>query len=456
MATQDRNTYADRLLAADRFVEDWRERGREDQDDQTFWNQFLTEVMGIKRVHHVIEYQKQVRVDGSTRKIDAYIPSSKVLIEQKSAGIDLTKKALQSGGAMLTPYEQAMRYAGNLPTSEQPNFVVTCNFLEFRIYDRNEDPAGDNPVIITLEELPQQLRAFSFMVDPINARIAKQTKVNLDAARLIGDLYASISDQYLDKEVSRHDLAVLMVRLLFCLYAEDSGLFENDLFYEYLKEIPAGHGVFREALLKLFTVLNTPQDSRDPYLGDTLASFPYVNGGLFADEIEIPLFTDSIKFQLLQKSSQEFNWSEVSPVIFGSIFESILSGDERRAGGMHYTSVDNIHKVIDPLFLDDLRTEFQKAGTQKPALRKLHDKIASLTFLDPACGSGNFLTETYLELRALENEILSKLLGDQTVIEFEYGRRTTDDGRRTTDDGRRTTDDGNSTEKLVRAGVHQF
>jgi len=409
---------ADRVLAVERFVEEWKDRGQEDEHDETFWNQFLQEVMGIARVHHIIDYQKKVKIDGFWKRIDAYIPASKVLIEQKSKGIDLARKAKQSDGSELSPYDQAFRYASYLPASEQPSYIITSNFSEFRIYDRNNDPAGEKPVVIGLEELPQQLRAFDFIVDPLNLRIARQQQVNIDAARLIGDLYAHIRTQYHDPETSRRDLAVLMVRILFCLYAEDSGLFEHGLFYHYLRVIPAGQGVFRDALIKLFKVLDTPEDKRDAYLGETLSQFPYVNGGLFADEIEIPIFNDNIKYKMLQQASFEFNWSEVSPVIFGSIFESILSGDERRAGGMHYTSVENIHKVIDPLFLDELRLEFQKAGTKKAALRALQDRIASLKFLDPACGSGNFLTETYLELRALENDVLRRLTGEQMPMEF--------------------------------------
>ena len=418
MEARQRGKSADRKLAAERFVQEWKNRGQEDEHDETFWNQFLQEVMGIDRVHHVIDYQKKVKIGNSWKRIDAYIPSSKVLIEQKSKGIDLTKKAKQSDGDELSPFEQAMRYAGYLPISEQPNFVITSNFQAFYIYDRDKDPAGEEPVIIELDELPQQLQAFNFIVDPVNQGIARQKQLNLEAARLIGEVYERISKQYHDPDAARHDLAVLMVRILFCLYAEDSGLFEEGLFYRYLKEIPAGEGVFRDALIKLFKVLNTPTDERDAYLGETLAQFPYVNGGLFADDIEIPIFTNDIKYQMLQKAGYEFDWSEISPVIFGSIFESILSGEERRAGGMHYTSVENIHKVIDPLFLNDLRLEYQKAGNNKSKLRELQDKIASLSFLDPACGSGNFLTQTYLELRSLENEILARLIGDQMAMEF--------------------------------------
>ena len=411
----------DRKLAAQRFAEEWRDGGQEDKHDQTFWNQFLQEVMGIDRVYHIIDYQKRVKIAGTQKRIDGYIAASKVLIEQKSAGTDLTRKATQSDGAQLDAYEQAFRYASYLPANEQPNYIITSNFHEFRIYDRNNDPAGEEPVVISLDELPQQLAAFDFIVRPVHERIARQQQVNLEAAKLMGQLYDKIKHQYHDSETTRYDLAVLMVRIMFCLYAEDSGLFETNLFREFLDDIPTGKGAFRGALIQLFNVLDTPEGQRDPYIGETLAQFPYVNGGLFANEIEIPIFTDDIKNLMLIKMSRGFNWTEISPVIFGSIFESILSGDERRAGGMHYTSVENIHKVIDPLFLDELRLEFQKAGNKKPALRKLQDKMASLTFLDPAAGSGNFLTQTYLELRALENEILSKLLEDTITMDFGEG-----------------------------------
>jgi len=412
-------TSADKALAAERFVDEWRNKGQEDEHTETFWNQFLQEVMSIDRVHHVIDYQKKVKIGRNTKKIDGYIPTSKVLIEQKSHGIDLRKTAKQSDGQELTPYEQGLRYATYLPTSEAPDFIITSNFQEFLIYDRRCDPNGENPIEVLLEELPRQSQVFNFIVDPVNQKISRQQQVNLDAARLIGEVYERISARYHNPDASRHDLAVLMVRILFCLYAEDSGLFERSLFYNYLKEIPAGEGVFRDALIKLFRVLNTPVAERDAYLGEMLSQFPYVNGSLFADDIEIPIVTNDIKFQLLQKAGAEFNWSEISPVIFGSIFESILSGDERRAGGMHYTSVENIHKVIDPLFLDDLRLEFQRAGNHKAKLRELQDKIAALNFLDPACGSGNFLTQTYLELRALENDIIARLIGDQMAMELE-------------------------------------
>ena len=449
-----------RILAAEQFVQQWSDpaRGREISDTQTFWNQFLQDLMQIPRVHHIIEYEKPVRIGRSAKRIDAYIAESRVLIEQKSVNVDLDHTDSSTG---LTPYEQALNYAAHLPTSEQPRYIVTSNFQQFRIYDRENDPSGHSPVTILLTELPQQLTTFSFITDPVTERIIRQQQLNLDAARLIGEIYAEVSKQYdlttlprqhpvgepvqtannpntddssIDStddtattistsntpDCSRHDLAVLMVRLLFCLYAEDAGLFEQRLFHNYLLKIPAGEGHFRRALIDLFKTLNTPLHLRDTLPTETLSQFPYVNGGLFAHHIEIPVFTNDIKFKLLHNASEAFNWSEINPVIFGSIFESILSGDQRRAGGMHYTSVDNIHKVIDPLFLNDLRARLNAAGNNKAQLRDLQNHIASLNFLDPACGSGNFLTQTYLELRSLEDDILKRLHGDQMAMDFAF------------------------------------
>jgi type I restriction-modification system DNA methylase subunit len=410
---REMSTSAERRLAAEKFVEDWRGKGREKQDDQTFWNQFLREVMGLNRTFNEIMYQYDVTFGGSTKYIDAYIPESRVLIEQKSLGIDLDKPEKQSDGIFLSPYQQAERYAKEMDLDEIPRYIITSNFESFKIYDRKNDKEGKDPETVLLEELPEQYHLFDFILHPISEKLARQKQVNLEAARIIGTLYERTKEQYEDPESARHDLAVLMVRFLFCLYAEDSGLFEKNLFFNYLKEVPAGEGVFRRALIDLFKTLNTPYEGRDKYTGDTLKQFPYVNGGLFAEDIEIPIFNNNIKSQLLTVASQGFDWSSIDPTIFGAIFESILSGDERRAGGMHYTSTENIHKVIDPLFLDGLYKELDVAGTEKRKLIALQKKVASLNFLDPACGSGNFLTESYKELRRIENEIIRRLEKNQ-------------------------------------------
>jgi len=402
----------ERRLAADKFVEEWRGKGREDEDDQTFWNQFLQEVMGVARVHHEIDYQKKVKIIGAagTGRIDAYIPSSKVLIEQKSLAIDLDAK--QPGHDDLTPYEQAVRYAQNLPLTERPNYIIVSDFGSFRLYDCRED-FNQAPVAVTLEELPDNLQVFHFLISEINEKIEKEERVNRDAARRIGRLYKLMAGQYRDQDSARHDLSVLMVRILFCLYAEDSGLFDEAQFTSYLKTRMEDLSTLRHALIDVFTTLSTPPEARAANydINEALQQFPYVNGGLFESEIQVPPLTEEIKLELLAHCAN-FNWAPISPVIFGSIFESILSGDERRAGGMHYTSPANIHKVIDPLFLDGLRSELNGAGHERAKLLALQDKMASLKFLDPACGSGNFLTQTYLDLRRMENDILERLYGD--------------------------------------------
>ncbi|MCL2882336.1 MAG: hypothetical protein FWF45_05550 [Coriobacteriia bacterium] len=380
---------AERRLAAEKFAAEWRDRGQEDKHDQTFWSQFLGEVMGVARVHHEIDYQKRVTIPKhGTKRIDGYIAASKVLIEQKSRHIDLDRPATQSDGEELTAYEQAVRYAQWLPAAERPDWIVISNFEAFRIYDTRED-FNQEPICVTLDELPSQLPIFDFLVRPITERLEKQKQVDLKAAQLIGDLYRKIAACYPDPDAMRHDLAVLMVRLLFCLYAEDSGLFDPGAFSSYLQVHSADITAFRYALINIFAVLDTPPDCRAANLDfdEALVQLPYVNGGLFSDDIAVPQLTAEIRLELIVNCARAFDWSQISPVIFGSIFESILSGDQRRAGGMHYTSPANIHKVIDPLFLDELRSELNAAGHDKAKLLALQDKMASLKFLDPACGS---------------------------------------------------------------------
>ena len=336
-----------------------------------------------------------------------------MLIEQKGADIDLRKGYKQSDGSMLTPFQQARRYAGYLPHNMNPRWIVVCNFKEFHIHDMNRP--NDTPEVIKLEELATEYSRLQFLVDTGNERIQKEMQISLQAGELVGKLYDALLKQYnsptSDDELK--SLNMLCVRLVFCLYAEDAGIFgSKTMFHDYLKGFQPKN--VRKALIDLFRVLDTKAADRDPYMDDDLAAFPYVNGGLFADEnIIIPKFTEEIIDLLLTKASEDFNWSEISPTIFGAVFESTLNPETRRSGGMHYTSIENIHKVIDPLFFDGLKAEWAEAkskpiagGSRSKAMNAFHDKLSRLTFLDPACGSGNFLTETYLSLRRLENEII--------------------------------------------------
>ena len=359
-------------------------------------------------------FEEQVHLD-HTSFIDGSIPTTKVLIEQKGLGKDLKKPIKQSDGTLLTPFQQAKRYITELPLSQHPRWVVTCNFEKFFVYDM-ERPGGE-PEEILLENLPTEYYRLSFLVDNENEHLKREMEVSIAAGEMVGVLYDAFHKQYTDpnSEHALKSLNVLCVRLVFCLYAEDAGIFgHHGMFHDYLSEYDTRH--MRKALIELFQVLDTKPADRDPYLKDdnpSLAAFPYVNGGLFANEdIEIPPFTDEIRHILLDNASSDFDWSEISPTIFGAVFESTLNPETRRSGGMHYTSIENIHKVIDPLFMDDLKKEFREIceiAVERTRERKLKDfqqKLATLNFLDPACGSGNFLTETYISLRRLENDVL--------------------------------------------------
>ena len=418
-------TDKEQKAAAKKFAEYWKDKGYEKGESQTFWLSLLKNVLGVDEPEKFIKFEEKVKID-KTSFIDGLISSTHVLIEQKSANKDLRKGIRQSDGSFLTPFQQAKKYSADLPYSERPRWIVTCNFKEFLIYDM-EKPTGE-PESILLKDLPGECYRLKFLTDAGNEDIKREMEVSIKAGELVGILYDEILKQYRDPsaESTLKSLNKLCVRIVFCLYAEDSGLFgEHAKFHDYIKSF-ADKDVkdVRRALIDLFKVLDTKPEERDPYLDEELASFPYVNGGLFADEdIEIPNFNQKIVDLLLRKASEDFDWSEISPTIFGAVFESTLNPETRRSGGMHYTSIENIHKVIDPLFLNDLTEEFNEiAAIKVPATRnrKLKDfqnKLASLTFLDPACGSGNFLTETYLSLRRLENEALKLRFGDQIVID---------------------------------------
>lgn len=399
--------------AAKEFAKQWENKGFEKGESQPFWLSLLGNVFGVEHPESFINFEEQVHLD-HTSFIDGYIPATRVLIEQKSFGKDLNTPIRQSDGSLLTPFQQAKRYITELPVSKHPRWVVTCNFSTFFVYDM-ERPTGE-PERIELKDLPKEFYRLSFLVDAKNTHLEKELAVSIKAGDIVGLLYEALLEQYIDKESpsTHRSLNILCVRLVFCLYAEDAGLFgRKGMFHDYLQQAGLRH--VRAALIDLFRVLDTPAEKRDPYLDDDLAAFPYVNGGLFANEdIEIPQITERIYDLLLNKASANFDWSEISPTIFGAVFESTLNPQTRRKGGMHYTSIENIHKVIDPLFLNDLHREFEEICAGKVLVQRnkklfaFQEKLASLTFLDPACGSGNFLTETYLSLRRLENQVIIK------------------------------------------------
>ena len=409
-------------MAAAEFAERWKGRGYERGESQPFWIDLLTNVFGIETPSDgFITFEDHRMVDASNF-IDGRIRSTKVLIEQKSLGKDLRAGIRQSDGSLLNPFQQARRYVVSLPVSEHPRWIVTCNFSEFLVYDM-EQPNGE-PEQILLENLGKEYYRLMFLVDSKNEHLSKEMQVSMQAGEIVGRIYEALLKQYDDNspEALRW-LNILCVRIVFCLYAEDAGVFGHDQFHNFLVTYEVKD--LRRALQDLFEVLNTPTDKRSKYLQEELKAFPYTNGGLFAEEIEIPQFTEELKRTLLQNASLDFDWSEISPTIFGAVFESTLNPETRRSGGMHYTSIENIHKVIDPLFLNDLRRELDEIleeKVEKQRIRKLNayqDRLAALTFLDPACGSGNFLTETYLSLRRLENECIRERYHGQAFLGFE-------------------------------------
>ena len=412
---------AEKRAAIKQFIDDWKGRGDEKQDTQSFWLSLLRTVYDVNNPATFIEFEKPVQLSHQSY-IDGYIATTRVLIEQKGAAIDLSKGQKQSDGSFLTPFGQARRYAGYLPHELNPRWIVVCNFTEFQIHDMNRP--NDEPQVVRLEDLEKEYHRMNFLVDTGDENTQRELHLSIAAGELVGELYDALLAQYKDPEdpETLRSLNMLCVRLVFCLYAEDAGVFgRHNMFHDYLKDYAVKD--VRMALLHLFEVLNTPEDERDPYMDEALLAFPYVNGGLFADNnVVVPRLDEHIVEIILKRASADFDWSEISPTIFGAVFESTLNPETRRSGGMHYTSIENIHKVIDPLFLDELRDELNAIKQitvekkRNQALEAYQDKLASLTFLDPACGSGNFLTETYISLRRLENDALRLRLDKQITF----------------------------------------
>ena len=406
--------------AAKAFVEKWQGRGYEKGETQLFWVELLQTVYGVENPASYMECEVQVQLE-NTSFIDIYLPATKVMIEQKSINKDLSKAIRQSDGTMLTPLQQLKRYAAALGYFKYPRWGITCNFQEFYIYDMGQ-PNGE-PAVLKLEDLPTEYHRLNFLVDAGDDRIKQELEISLNAGALVGRMYEMLLKQYGDNptEEMLKSLNMLIVRIVFCLYAEDAGIFgRRNMFHDYLADVSPRH--FRRALVDLFEVLDTPDNARDPYMDKVLAEFPYVNGGLFANtQLLIPHFSQEC-IELLMNVACPFSWEGISPTIFGAVFESTLSAKIRRSGGMHYTSLENIHKVIDPLFLNDLQKEYEaiaeipQTKVQKQKLEAFQDKLAGLKFFDPACGSGNFLTETYISLRRLENKVIDRLTKGQIVL----------------------------------------
>ena len=389
----------DIALYAKDFSMDWHERGYEKGETQKFWLSLLNKIFRVNEPDKIINFEVPV----PNGYIDAYIPATKVLIEQKSFDVPLDNEV----------FAQAKRYADALPDDKRPRWIITCNFQEFKIYKPNRP----EPTVIKLRDLRYNFQRLNFLIDFAADDAPPDEKISKDALHIISQIYDAFANNYKKNKVANYedDLNKICTRLVFCLYAGDAHIFDANQFFNYLQSFNDDQR--NAALQNLFHVLNTPENQRDN-LPDDLKSFPYVNGGLFDENISFPTFNKTVGNPTASigafNARKKFSWHEISPPIFGAMFESTFSRDNRqRASGMFYTSVENIHKVIDPLFLDDLRAEFdaikRKRKDKVRELNNFQDKIAALKFLDPACGSGNFLTETYLSLRRLENEILEEL-----------------------------------------------
>lgn len=414
---------ADQHKKAVEFIERWQGRGDEKQETQKFWLDLMQNVLDVPDAINNTEFEYRTANRGY---IDMLCPDSRFLVEQKSKNVDLDKPEERQGDSV-TPAEQAVRYSDNLPPSKKPTFICTCNFNTFRFYDIEKDPRAEKSPVeeFTLDKLTEHLTVFRNIFSENRSRNYIEKQLSEKAGLLVANLHNELEKQYADpdSEEEHHSLALLTVRIVFCLYAEDAGLFKNHIFSNYIHSAQASD--LRRKLIDLFNTLDTDDENRDKYLEDELQEFPYVNGGLFRENIEIPQLTEPIKDAILH-AGDDFDWHTISPVIFGSLMEETLSHDQRRKGGMHYTTVKNIHRLIDPLFLDDLKNEIaqieidQKISekVRKNKLEKYQDKLASLQFLDSACGSGNFLTETFLCLRKLENRAIELMLGGQGYVDL--------------------------------------
>jgi type I restriction-modification system DNA methylase subunit len=419
-------TASEQSRAAGDFAKRWEGRGYEKGETHQFWCELLSDVFGAPIGAEDLIFERHV----SSGFIDVLIPSTRVLVEQKSFDVSLDAAVHEVKGQMLTPYEQARTYDNELSWNEKSRWIVTCNFQEFRIYDMNKP--HDVPEIVLLKDFQKQFIRLAFLSSSVGEfHIASEKQLSIDAGNLVGKLYDILLPKYENPEDpdTLKNLNKLCVRIVFCLYAEDAGLFgKANMFYDYLHSFN-GADHTRKGLAELFKILDMTTEQRkeyDPYMDDALAAFPYVNGGLFKGACIIPPMTDDVINLIENEMSNGFDWSGISPTIFGAVFESTLNPETRRSGGMHYTSVENIHKVIDPLFLDDLKKELSDIESEKviktrrTRLAAFQDKLANLNFLDPACGSGNFLTETYCSLRRLENQIIRDYYGTDRQFGLDF------------------------------------
>ena len=379
------------------FAKEWEGESRERAEKDTFWNDFFN-VFGVSR-RDVAEFEYAVtKIGGKAGKIDLLWPGT-LLVEHKSRGKDLE-----------AAFEQAKGYVFELSKEEAPRYVLVCDFDRFKLYDRETK----NEASFELREFPLKIDRFAFIAERETRTFREEDPVNVEAAERMGKLH----DLLKEKGYVGHPLEVFLVRLLFCLFADDTGIFnEKNFFQDFIETKTNPDGSDLGAILsELFQVLNTPEKDRIRRSDDYLARFPHVNGKLFEEPLRIPSFDASMREMLLECAN--LDWGQISPAIFGGMFQSVMNPEERRNLGAHYTSEKNILKLIEPLFLDELWNEFETVKNHRRKLEAFHRKLASLKFLDPACGCGNFLVVTYRELRLLELEALKKLHAAQQVTEL--------------------------------------
>lgn len=434
-----RLTPAQQRENAIRFAQQWEGHGDERQEAQHFWMQLSAEVLGVPDPFGFDSFNAE-REDAKGGFADAILPTLGLLIEQKSRSVDLDK-AEERQHRMVTPLQQALDYNNSFPPSQRQRIICTCNFQRFRFYDLETDPLLKHPPYaeFTLDELPDNLHVFRALMhdsDNPTAKVSEHCRVDVEAARHVATLNQHLARFYhhADEDPDEHHaLALTTVRIVFLYYAEDSGLLKPGQFTDYVESLPADW--LGQGLRSLFDWVDKDAEARGKaYPTPTLKEFPYIDGGLFHDDVPVPTVDEDFK-QALLNMGHTFDWSDISPVIFGSLMEETLSHDERRQGGMHYTSPENIHKLIDPLFLDELKQELQtlldqyddkgispqKRTALTGQLKNFQTRLAGLRFLDPACGSGNFLTETFLQLRALEDEILVRLQKGDVMLDLGEG-----------------------------------
>ena len=379
------------------FSKNWSDASRERAESQTFWNEFF-DVFGIRR-RTVASFEEPVRnLRGDHEFIDLFWPG-KLIAEHKSRGRDLDKASTQANGYCLDLLNSKRR-------EEMPRYILVSDFARFALHDLEAEKPEEQTIDFPLSQLHKHIRRFAFIAGYETRHIDPEDPANLEATKLL----ANVHDRLEEVGYTGHDLQRFMVRILFCLFADDTGIFEPDSFKLWLQNHTREDGSDLGTQLSfLFRILDTPGDKRPSNLDEDIAAFPYVNGELYREKLDFPVFDSAMRIALIACAS--FHWEKISPAVFGSLFQSVMDDKERRQIGAHYTSERDILKLIRSLFLDDLRAEFESIKGNPKKLEEFHRKLGRLKLLDPACGCGNFLVLSYRELRRLEMDVLQARFG---------------------------------------------